>query len=135
MNQQIVTNSQQHCLKFHRDQMLEMKAAQNELREAEDSRKLMLQWFARAQDLEKKFYNFSSLMNHLQIQDEIDKQNISLMGIQDNMSSIGNHNNKNSIVEIDKNCYSCCGFPASALSSFKMACLAYHPSHIVINQK
>lgn len=33
--------------------------------------------------MEKKFYNFCSLINHLQIQEEIDKQNISLMGLQE----------------------------------------------------
>lgn len=32
------------------------------------------------QDLQRLFYNFCSLMNHLSIQDEIDKQNISLLG-------------------------------------------------------
>ena len=32
------------------------------------------------QDIQRLFYNFCSLLNHLAIQDEIDKQNISLLG-------------------------------------------------------
>jgi hypothetical protein len=42
---------------------------------------------------------------------------------------------KNSIVELDKKCFSCCGFPASTLSAFKMACLAYNPSSITIDSR
>ena len=42
---------------------------------------------------------------------------------------------KNSIVELDKKCFSCCGFPASTLSAFKMACLAYNPSAITIDSR
>lgn len=75
-------------------------------------------------------------MNHLQIQDEIDKQNISLMGINENSEdSMMANRNKNSIVELDKKCFSCCGFPASTLSAFKMACLAYNPSSITIDSR
>ena len=36
---------------------------------------------AKFNEIQKLVYNFCSLVNHLQIQDEIDKQNISLMGI------------------------------------------------------
>lgn len=35
-------------------------------------------------DIMKSYYNFCSLLNHLSIQDEIDKQNISLMGVSEN---------------------------------------------------
>lgn len=85
----------------------------------------------------KSYYNFCSLLNHLSIQDEIDKQNISLMGVSENNSEdAGSYTrNKNSIVELDKKCFSCCGFPASTLSAFKMACLAYNPSSITIDTK
>lgn len=76
-------------------------------------------------------------MNHLEIQDEIDKQNISLMGVSENSSEdvAANTRAKNSIVELDKKCFSCCGFPASTLSAFKMACLAYNPSSISIDSR
>ncbi len=37
-------------------------------------------------DLQRLFYNFCSLINHLSIQDEIDKQNISLMGTKESNS-------------------------------------------------
>ena len=85
-------------------------------------------------EVQKGFYNFSSLVNHLQIQDEIDKQNISLMGVNES-SSEEVMKSKNSIIELDKKCFSCCGFPASTLSAFKMACLAYNPSSITIDSK
>jgi len=39
---------------------------------------------AGVKDLQRLFYNFCSLVNHLEIQDEIDKQNISLMGVMEN---------------------------------------------------
>ena len=62
------------------------------------------------------------------------------MGLQENKSSLEKGNptgqgQKNSVVEINDKCFSCCGYPASVLSSFKMACLAYHPSNIVIDAK
>ena len=41
----------------------------------------MVQENNKIHELQRSFYNFCSLVNHLQIQDEIDKQNISLMGI------------------------------------------------------
>ncbi len=75
-------------------------------------------------------------MNHLEIQDEIDKQNISLMGVQENNSdNPAQTKEKNSILELDKKCFSCCGYPASTLSAFKMACLTYNPSSIKIDSK
>lgn len=87
-------------------------------------------------ELQKGFYNFCSLVNHLQIQDEIDKQNISLMGVSENNSEeVSVNRPRNSIIELDKKCFSCCGFPASTLSAFKMACLAYNPSSITIDSK
>ena len=42
---------------------------------------------------------------------------------------------KNSIVELEKKYFSCCGYPASTLSAFKMACLTYNPSPIRIDTK
>ena len=53
------------------------------------------------------------------------------------MNTIQQHHNqqRSSIIDLDDKCFSCCGYPASVLSSFKMACLAYHPSGIVIDGK
>jgi hypothetical protein len=42
---------------------------------------------------------------------------------------------KNSVVAIDAKCFSCNGYPATTLTAFKMACLAYHPSVIRIDSK
>lgn len=86
------------------------------------------------QDIQRMLYNFCSLVNHLQIQDEIDKQNISLMGVMDT-TSYPSGKDKSSVLELEKKCFSCCGYPASTLSAFKMACLTYNPSGIRIDNK
>ena len=69
----------------------------------------------------------------------LEKGGSGLGGISNNGVSIGNalhsQQQKNSIIELNDKCFSCCGYPASVLSSFKMACLAYHPSGIVIDGK
>ncbi len=49
--------------------------------------------------------------------------------------ALASKTHKSSVVELDKKCFSCCGFPASSLTAFKMACLAYNPSSIKINSK
>ena len=58
------------------------------------------------------------------------------MGVMGNNSdSPGALKDRNSILELDKKCFSCCGYPASTLSAFKMACLTYNPSSIKIDSK
>lgn len=57
------------------------------------------------------------------------------MGVMENNGDSPGGNQKSSIIELDKKCFSCCGFPASTLSAFKMACLAYNPSSIKIDSK
>ena len=42
---------------------------------------------------------------------------------------------KNSIIGLEGKCFSCSGYPATTISAFKMACLAYHPSSIKIDTK
>lgn len=59
--------------------MEEIKNLDNLLKENEKEHQRMA-------NVQKGFYNFCSLVNHLQIQDEIDKQNISLMGVSENNS-------------------------------------------------
>ena len=50
-------------------------------------------------ELQRLFYNFCSLVNHLEIQDEIDKQNISLMGVMEsNGDSTKELKDRNSIM-------------------------------------
>ena len=57
------------------------------------------------------------------------------MGVQENNGDTLQPRDKNSILELDKKCFSCCGYPASTLSAFKMACLTYNPSPIRIDTK
>lgn len=43
-------------------------------------------------------------------------------------------NDKNtSAIALDSKCLGCSGYPASTLSAFKMACLAYNPSNISVD--
>jgi hypothetical protein len=39
------------------------------------------------------------------------------------------------IVDFNPKCFSCCGYPASTIAAFKMACLTYNPSEIIIENK
>lgn len=41
----------------------------------------------------------------------------------------------NNVVTMYDKCFSCNGYPATTLSAFKMACLAYHPSPIKIDSQ
>lgn len=89
------------------------------------------------------FIQFCSLVNHLQIQDELDKQSISLLGVKESFheeSSQGQQNRpaqviNRKIVDFNPQCFSCCGYPASTIAAFKMACLTYNPSDITIEDK
>lgn len=81
---------------------------------------------------------FCTLINHLQIQDELDKQSISLFGLKQEFSAdiLGEADiKKRPVVNLEKSCFSCNGFPASTMSAFKMACLAYTPSTIKLDSR
>lgn len=89
------------------------------------------------------FIQFCSLVNHLQIQDELDKQSISLLGVKESFSEEAPQGQVNrpaqtanrKIVDFNPQCFSCCGYPASTIAAFKMACLTYSPSDITIEDK
>lgn len=58
------------------------------------------------------------------------------MGVQENSGdNPAATKEKNSILELQRKCFSCCGYPASTLSAFKMACLTYNPSPIKIDNR
>lgn len=79
---------------------------------------------------------FCTLINHLQIQDELDKQSISLFGLkQQFVEEPEDEERKKPIVNLQRDCFSCNGYPASTISAFKMACLAYTPSSIMLDSK
>ena len=77
--------------------------------------------------------NFSSIINHVVIQDEIDRQGIALFGIRETTKGIPDKND--SALALDNKCLGCSGYPASTLSAFKMACLAYNPSSITVDEQ
>ena len=91
------------------------------------------------------FIKFCSLVNHLQIQDELDKQSISLFGVKetfndnpnggDSVGEVGEYSSNSRVVDLKKECFSCCGFPASTMAAFKMACLTYAPSPILLENR
>lgn len=68
MNCLKVKKTEEHCVQFHRDQMLEIKAIQSHVEDVERGKNEVMEWLVRGQEVERKFYNFCSLINHLQIQ-------------------------------------------------------------------
>jgi hypothetical protein len=57
-----------------------LKLTNNELKSSEANQKKFNEKIKELKATQRMFYNFCSLVNHLSIQDEIDKQNISLLG-------------------------------------------------------
>jgi hypothetical protein len=72
-------------------------------------------------------YNFSTVINHVIIQDEIDRQAISLYGLKESNGPVLSR-----AVDLEEKCLSCSGYPASVIAAFKMACLSYKPSPVRI---
>ncbi|CAD8126630.1 unnamed protein product [Paramecium sonneborni] len=83
--------------------------------------------------------HFLVLITHLQIQDEIDRQGIQLMGAKDTQIDDGlvykSQNKKGPSIQINGECLSCSGQLIQLLQCFKLACLAYHPSDILVDGK
>lgn len=81
--------------------------------------------------------NFSSVLNHIVIQDEIDRQGITLYALQSN----GNANNRNGAqtrptVQLNSECLNCESKNKAVITqAFKMACLSYSPSQIRIDEQ
>ena len=73
----------------------------------------------------KDVISFSSVINHIVIQDEIDRQGLALYALKGNQ--------KNEVppsIHLDENCVSCSSGNANSIvnQAFKIACLAYNPS-------
>ncbi|CAD8125185.1 unnamed protein product [Paramecium sonneborni] len=83
--------------------------------------------------------HFLVLITHLLIQDEIDRQGIQLMGAKDTQIDNGlvytGQSKKGPSIQINGECLSCSGQSIQLLQCFKLACLAYHPSDIVVDGK
>ena len=76
--------------------------------------------------------NFSSVINHIVIQDEIDRQGTALYALR----SEKNEQLPPATLQLDPNCLNC--DPKSAVvvqKAFKMACLTYNPSQIRIDDQ
>jgi hypothetical protein len=69
----------------------------------------------------------------LEMQDEMDKNSISLLGISKELDAQMDKNKP--ILKIDKNCISCSTHKSFILKGFKMACLYYSPSNVQYDSK
>ncbi|CAD8187779.1 unnamed protein product [Paramecium pentaurelia] len=83
--------------------------------------------------------HFLVLITHLLIQDEIDRQGIQLMGAKDTQIDGGlvytGQSKKGPSIQLNGECLSCSGQSIQLLQCFKLACLAYHPSDILVDGK
>ena len=79
----------------------------------------------------KDILNFSSVINHIVIQDEIDRQGTALYALK---SSKNGENAQTPTLQLDPNCVSCDNKNTALIQhAFKMACLTYNPSQIRID--
>lgn len=79
----------------------------------------------------KDILNFSSVINHIVIQDEIDRQGTALYALRSKQEGL-----PSPAFQLDPNCLTC-EHKNSAIvqQAFKMACLTYNPSHIRIDEQ
>lgn len=84
-------------------------------------------------DYVKDILNFSSVINHIVIQDEIDRQGTALYALK---SSKNSEYAQMPTLQLDQNCVSCENKNAPLVQqAFKMACLTYNPSQIRIDDQ
>jgi hypothetical protein len=78
---------------------------------------------------------YSAVANALQIQDEIDRESISLMGYKEAKLTKGLHRLPRPVISIEKQCFSCTNQSSIVLNAFKIACLAYTPSQVTFQNE
>jgi hypothetical protein len=84
-------------------------------------------------DYVKDILNFSSVINHIVIQDEIDRQGTALYALR---SAKNAEHAPTPTLQLDQNCVSCENKNAPLVQqAFKMACLTYNPSQIRIDDQ
>ena len=83
------------------------------------------------EDTIKDLVSFSSVLNHIIIQDEIDRQDMALYSLNSNKNI---DQSVSPVIKLDEKCITCTNTNTSnAISqAFKIACLAYNPSIIKI---
>lgn len=82
----------------------------------------------------KDLLNFSSVINHIVIQDEIDRQGTALYALKSTAKSA---EGPPPTIQLDPNCLNCEKSVASPsiVQAFKMACITYNPSQIRIDDQ
>jgi hypothetical protein len=79
----------------------------------------------------KDILNFSSVINHIVIQDEIDRQGTALYALKTQKLET-----PQPTFQLDPNCVNCENKTTSIINqAFKMACLTYNPSQIKIDEQ
>jgi hypothetical protein len=73
--------------------------------------------------LQEQTFLQEELRFHSDFQDEVDKQSISLYGIED----------ERHLLKLEQNCQSCNGSLNFTKKAFKMACLKYIPSKVLVD--
>ena len=77
---------------------------------------------------------YNIVNNSLQNQDEIDRESIALMGYKEARPGKMIKMPK-TVINIDKQCFSCTGQSSVVLNAFKIACLAYVPSPVLFHNE
>ncbi|OMJ78878.1 hypothetical protein SteCoe_21232 [Stentor coeruleus] len=126
------TNSQLNNRKReNNDFKSELKIVQDKLEETKQQYMIMTE----ANDLiSRKFatmVEYCSMAIALQMQDESDRESISLMGYKESKPMKGAPKPGKAIVGLDKQCISCTGQSSVVLNAFKIACLTYTPSQVI----
>ena len=76
----------------------------------------------------------------IDMQDEKDKNSISLVGVKESIADPNNHIKKQGVVSLDNKCVNCSNNPQASdraiiIQQFKMACLQYKPSCVIFNNR
>ena len=83
-------------------------------------------------DYVRDILNFSSVINHIVIQDEIDRQGTALYALRSEKAD----NVPPPTIQLDQNCLNCDVKTSGIVQkAFKMACLTYNPSQIRIDDQ
>ncbi|OMJ92672.1 hypothetical protein SteCoe_4550 [Stentor coeruleus] len=134
MTQQVVyeTNSQLNNRKReNNDFKYELKVVQEKL-EATDKQYMIMT--DATNTISSKFatmVEYCSMAIALQMQDESDRESISLMGYKESKPIKSTPKPGKAIIGLDKQCISCTGQSSVVLNAFKIACLTYTPSQVI----
>lgn len=113
-------------------QELEQKHVKTQLSKLDSNQQILDSQINVYKDQLKDLLNFSSVINHIVIQDEIDRQGTALYALRSGKTEIS----PTPTYQLDPNCINCELKTSSVIQqAFKMACLTYNPSQIRIDEQ